>query len=48
MIEQNMCTENKSLGIDNRQYARLLNATAIASGYTGRDSQGGTAIEAFR
>ena len=27
---------------------KLLNSTAIASGYAGRDSQGGLAIEAFK
>ena len=40
------CIENVSLEL-RKESARLLNATAIESGYAERDPQEGTAIEAL-
>ena len=43
----NLCTKKRGLEMI-IESARLLNATAIVSGYAGRDPHGGTAIEAFQ
>ena len=46
LIELNLCIKNVKFKIK-IESARLLNATGIASGYAGRDPQGGKAIETF-
>ena len=47
MIEVEAAHKYRILELKNRD-VQVLNSTAIASGYAGRDPQGGLAIKAFK